>query len=372
MTLLIILFLQLFPSCDSAIVSENPPPSNDPSNQPSTDYPMYVYSNPDQSLYLVDYKTYEIVKKIPLNTPEGASFYGMEITKNRRYLFFEAEGPYPDPALGFSLFDIENKRFDKIFFTDLKNPGPVRFTGSPNKDEPEIAYAYIRNYGIFGINILDGKITNKISDEHFFHLDKSLENSPTGTWTLIANNWEAGEKGIYSEIEFYNGNSGLTDLEFILNKNNQDSIYIYDYKLNHDEDKLFLTYQLSDNKSRNIAGFLGSYDLQSKEFTHALKTVPWSLNPYYMQLSPKRGEIYFIGAYNELHIIDSKTTQPKASLFLPKKSSGPSQIQIGPNEDFAFISCPNDHSIFVIDLQSETIIKTIKFETFRPYNMIIP
>ena len=72
----------------------------------------------------------------------------------------------------------------------------------------------------------------------------------------------------YTEIELYTANTDYADLQFILNKDNKDSIDAYyvgglDFS---SDNRLFVSYQPSGGK-HNTAGYLGIYDLNTLKFT---------------------------------------------------------------------------------------------------------
>jgi YVTN family beta-propeller protein len=213
------------------------------------------------------------------------------------------------------------------------------------------------------------QVKELISNEHNFDLDERIYNSQDNNWTVVHKDWSGSIKGSFSELEFYSVSSGLHNLIFTLNKDNKDSIEVYDFEFSKDN-KLFITYQLSDGRSRAIESYFGSYDLVTKQLYQSLLRFPWSLNPYYTAYSPSRNEVYTIGAYDTLYVIDTDTYKIKSTIILPGKIIGSSQIQITPDEAIVFVSCPNSNSIYVIDLNNYQVTKIINLT--NPYNMIIP
>lgn len=136
-------------------------------------------------------------------------------------------------------------------------------------------------------------------------------------------------------------------------------------------ERLFVTYQLSDGRSRGIESYFGSYDLQTGELYTSDLRFPWTLNPYYTAYSPKRGEIYTIGAYQEFYIIDSEAYQVNEIITLEeKKTQNVSQILLSRDENVAFISSPADNLLQMLDLNTRNVVQTIELE--QPYHMIIP
>lgn len=62
----------------------------------TTDHKMYVFSNTAQKFYLIDYRSFEVIKEIQMDILEGVSLSGMALSVNREYLFFRTYGPLPD------------------------------------------------------------------------------------------------------------------------------------------------------------------------------------------------------------------------------------------------------------------------------------
>ena len=332
----------------------------------STENKMYVYSNSGNTFYLVDYKTYEVVKEIQLPVSDTVSYDGMQISTNRDYLFFGAQGQFPNPPSGFAIYNIKKEKLENIFFTEL-NYGIGYFIAAENKSEPGLVYVHFRDYGTYSIDLFEQKVKEFISDEHSFVLDKRIYNSPDGKWTVVKKNWEGDRYGGYTELEFYTQNSGLHDLQFVLNRGNKDSLRIDDFVFLK-ENKLFITYL--PGPTRGAQESIGSYDLETKKLFRSSLKFPWSLNPYYTAYSPSRNEVYTIGAYDKLYVINTDSYEVKDTITLVGKITGSSQILITPNEDIAFVASPNSNSIFVIDLNNKEVIKTIPVK--EPYNIIIP
>lgn len=327
-----------------------------------TENTMYVYSNSGKTFYLIDYKTYEVVKEIQLQISYTVSFDGMRISTNRDYLFFGAQGTFPDPPSGFAIYNIKKNKLENLFFTKL-NYGIGYFISAENKSEPALIYVHFRDFGTYSIDLFEQKIKELISDEHNFNLDKRIYNSPDGKWTVVKKNREAVG---YTELEFYTLSSGLRDMQFVLNKANADSLRIYDWAFSKNN-KLFITYL--PGPSRGAQGCIGSYDLETKKLYRSSLKFPWSLSGYYLGYSANRNEIYAIGGYGKFYVMDAETYLIKDTIDLSVKGEQ-SPILISPDDNFAFVAYPNSNSIFVIDLNSRKVIKTISVK--EPYNMIIP
>lgn len=177
--------------------------------------------------------------------------------------------------------------------------------------------------------------------------------------------------GGFHELQFYKTDTELSEPASILNEAGRDSIAIYDFEFSKTGERLFVTYQLSDGRSRGIESYFGSYDLQTGELYTSDLRFPWTLNPYYTAYSPKRGEIYTIGAYQEFYIIDSEAYQVNEIITLEeKKTQNVSQILLSRDENVAFISSPADNLLQMLDLNTRNVVQTIELE--QPYHMIIP
>ncbi len=367
---IIILLTVLIAGCKNS----DPPSIIDPPIEPpvdtlkTTENKMYVYSNSGNTFYLVDYKTFEVLREIQLPVSDTVYYEGMTISTNRDYLFFGTQGSVKPRTTGYAVYNIKEEKFEETFFTDLKY-GNGYFIAAENKNEPGLIYVHFRDYGTYSIDVLQQKIIELISVEHYFVLDKRIYTSIDNSWTIIHKHWSGKTKGSFSEIEFYNAESGLRDLEFTLNKNNKDSIEVYDFELSKDK-KLLITYQISDGRSRDIESYFGYYDLETKELYRSTLKFEWSLNPYYTAYSPVRDEIYTLGAYDKFYIINTDTYVIKDTVTLVGKIQGSSQILLSPDEGIAFVACPSSNLIFVIDLNSREVIKTIAIK--EPYNMVIP
>ena len=156
----------------------------------------------------------------------------------------------------------------------------------------------------------------------------------------------------------------------ILNENDIDSVFLDDAVFSESNNKLFITYMLSRRRSSYITSYFNYYDLQIKEFHKSPITLPWSLNPYNIEYSPKRKEVYTVGASDKLYIIDTGNETLKDSIILIGKTQSPSEIILRNDENILFISCPNNNSILAIDLNKRKVVKNISLE--HPYFLFIP
>lgn len=332
--------------------------------EPSNTNPnkMYVYSNYGETFCLVDYKTFEVVKELKLNVADTISIQGMTLSTNRDYLIFKAEGLYPSPPLGFALYNIETDMLENVFFTDYRG-GWVYFISAQDNTKPGLIYIHFRDYGTYSFDLFEQKEKEFINSEYDFTLDKRIFHSPDGRWTVARKNWE--NTG-YTELEFYSANSNMHDLQFVLNKGNEDSLRIYDFKFSRDN-KLYITFIPGPVRGANST--FGSYNLNTKQLYSSSIKFPWSLSGYNLAYSEKRSEAYVVGSSGHFYIIDTDTYSPKDTISLPNNGEQ-SPILISPDDEFAFVAYPNSNSIFVIDLNSKKVVETINIPS--PYNMIIP
>lgn len=216
--------------------------------------------------------------------------------------------------------------------------------------------------------MFEQKVKELISTENYFFLNKRIYHSPDGKWDIVQKDWSGNIKGSFSELEFYLTSSGLHSIQFTLNKDDKDSIEVYDFKFSKDN-QLFITYQLSDGRSRGIESYFGIYNLATKQLYRSSLKFPWSLSGYYLGYSTSRNEVYAISSYGRFYVIDAETYSIKDTIDLSVRGEQ-SPILITPDDNFAFVAYPNSNSIFVIDLNSRKLTKTISVK--EPYNMIIP
>jgi hypothetical protein len=337
--------------------------NNSPTEPDTTENKMYVYSNYGNTFYLVDYKTYEVIKEIQLSVPDTVKCNGMILSTDRNYLFFKAEGQYPYPPFGFAIYNIENEKLENVFFTEFRGAEPAYFISAQNNSEPGLIYIHFRDFGTYSIDLFAQKIKEFISDEHDFDLDKRIFHSPNGLWTIVKKNWEATG---YTELEFYTSSSKLHNLEFVLNKDNVDSLRICDWAFSKDN-RLFIMYL--PGPIRDVPACFGGYNLETKQLFHTPLKFPWSLSGYYLAYSSNRNEVYAVGSNGQFYIIDPDAYSIKDTIRL-SIGGEQSPIVITPEENLAFVAYPNSNSIYAIDLNERKLKKTIYVD--EPYNMIIP
>jgi hypothetical protein len=318
---------------------------------------MIVYPNSGPKITLVDYNSYEIVKEITVDIPDTLQIHRMCLSSNNDYFIFIAMTNQPPFNSYLITYDISNDTIENIFPTGLDSVGAPRLSAAYIPEEPGLIYLYTHSIGLFSIDIFSREV-NLISDERGQSLGKyfyfTQDKKTIGILELHHG---------YSEVEFYHASSRLTNVNFTLNKNNQDSIEIDDLRLSADDQTMFISIRLPE--MRYIANYFGSYDLQTKKLYKSSLTFPWSLNPYILAFSPKRDECYMSGASDSLYIIgtDSSDYYIKDIIIIPGKVSGESKILIKPDENILFVSDGFADKIFVIDLEIRQVINTISIQT---------
>ena len=109
---------------------------------------------------------------------------------------------------------------------------------------------------------------------------KEIIQSPNRKWSVVTKKVAGGPS--YSELQFYHTGSGLRNVQFVLNEDDTDGISLYDIAFSEDDKTVYLSFQFSGGRSRNIESYFGSYDLDTKQLFQAPFRLTWSLNPYYM------------------------------------------------------------------------------------------
>ena len=67
-------------------------------------------------------------------------------------MLFRSQGPFPDPQLGFAIYNIKKDKLENLFFTKL-NYGIGYFIAAGNKSEPGLIYVHFRDFGTYSIDI---------------------------------------------------------------------------------------------------------------------------------------------------------------------------------------------------------------------------
>jgi hypothetical protein len=352
----IIITILLFSSC-STIVN----PEKDEIDKKNL---MIVYPNSGTTIYLVDNQTFEIKKIINVDISDHYDVNRMCLSTNKDYYVFSASLKVPPFTHYIASHNIGKGRIENFFPTGLDSVGAPRITAAEITSKPGLVYFYSHLNGLFSFDFITKEII-QIPYDYNFDVGVQFIKSPDSKWIVL-------DRGLPSthELEFYKTELGLRNLEFVLNKNDRDSISIYDLAFSQSSGDIFITYQLSNNRGRGIASYFGRYNLNTKQLNKSSLRFPWSLNPYYMDYSPKREEAYLVGAYDTLYIVDTKEYKLKNKINLTGKVKGPSKLLIRADDKILFISCFDSDFVIAIDLDSRAILKKINLPI--PYLLLEP
>jgi YVTN family beta-propeller protein len=330
---------------------------------------MFAYPNNGTRLDIIDYETFEVVGKSSIDVPDDFQLFAISLSTERDYFIFNGHQITSSSTSNHFIisYDIDKMAVHSQFATGLTTVGAPRLAPAMNLAEPGLYYLYTHTYGLFDFDFLEQRLISTISSEHDQSLGKEISHSPDNEYTVIRKTFGGLA---YSELEFYNTADGLYSPIFVLNQADRDSINIYDNVFSADGTVLYISFQLSRSRSREIASYFGSYNLETKQLFQAPLTFPWSLNPYFLDYNPQRNEVYMIGAEDQFYIIDSEDYSLKSTITLAGKIPGATPIFVRPDGDVAFVSSWRNDLIFVIDLVNREVIKKIDVE--RPYKMIIP
>jgi len=332
--------------------------TNPPDETPTAGNLMIVYRNSGNKITLVDYNTLEIVKQITVAIPDSLQIHRMCLSTNHDYFVFctlSINTPFSNYIMS---YNISQDSIHSFISTNLKATGAPRLSAAFLPGQQGLVYFYSHSVGLYSIDIFNGQV-QMISNEKGQSLGKHFYSSPDKKTIAILK--KHGGDNAYTEIEFYNIHSGLNNFQFVLNENNQDSISMDDLVFDGNE-RVFVSIRLKEKKW--VENYFGSYDLNTKKLFKSSLTFPWSINPYYMEYSKKRQEVYLIGASNKLFVIDTKVQDYtiKAIIDLPKQISNTSRILLRPDENVVFVSCSMENFIIAIDLEKREVIKKIDIE----------
>jgi len=328
---------------------------------------MVVYPNSGNKLTIVDCNTFEIVKTIFVDTKDNLQILRMCLSSNKDYFILCASSGPPFYSNYIISYNIAKDSVQNIFPTGLDSVSAPRLTAAFIPEKPNLIYLYSHNLGLYSIDFIK-KDVHLISSE--YSMPKEFYHSPNKRWILISK-YFPGYENDYTELQFYMANDGLYQVDFILNKNDLDSLNIKDLEISYDNKHLYVSYLLSQRRAVYQAAYLGSYNLDTKGKKSSHVMLPWSENPYYITYSAKRKEVYMVGAQDKFYVIDvsSEDYLIKTVIDLPGKIPSPSRILIRPDEKVAFVSCVYSNFVIAIDLDKNSILKKISIEA--PYLMLL-
>ena len=345
--------------------------SGSPTETERIEYPLYVYSNAGSTIHVIDYKKSEYATEIDLNFPDTLDFTGAELSTDRNYLIFRGYvSDLSNSNLHMANYNISKNTVEKIYsLPAIKSLPPPNYTAANLQEKSSLMFLYQQSSGWFSFDFMEGEIIEMISDFHDNIFSQFFECPMNEEWIAVNNMWLAGPG--YTELKIYPKEGDLNEPTYILNKMNEDSIFVYDMVFNKTGDRLYVSFQTSGGISRETGeSYFGYYDLTSKELIQSDYILPWSLNPYYIAYSPLREEVYVIGASDILYIFDSQSNTILDAIQISGKIPGPSLITITPDESTGFISCSKSDFVAVIDLESRSLKKKISVK--HPYRLILP
>ena len=327
---------------------------------------LFAYPNHGNIVYLVDYKSYTVVKKIELDIAESLGLFGITLSTNRDYLVFSGGQLHPPFGHFIASYNISDGVL-QTFTTNFDSVGAPRLAPALDHTNPGLIYFYSHSIGFYSIDFLEKKVIQCISEEHGQSLGVTFYNTPNASYTAVLKKLN---NPTYSKIEFFQQSSSLQNLLFVFNDNDEYGISIYDVDFSEYDEFMYVSYQLSEGRSREIESYFGIYDLNNKQLFKSEIRFPWSLNPYYIEYSPKREEAYLVGKYDQFYIVNTEKKALVDSVTITGKVEGPSRILTDPEEEVAFVSCSRSNKIVVIDLDHRQVIENIQIS--HPYKMIIP
>lgn len=344
------------------LACENPTHPND-----LTNYRLYAYPNSGNELYIIDPNTFSLISTLSIPAPDSIGLFGVTFSVDKEYFIFSGMELAPPFAFYIVSYDIKKDSLINMFVTGFDSVGAPRLFPGHNPDEPGLIYLYSHSLGMYSIDFLAQKVLDLISPEHYQGLGKTLKYSLNNKYAGILKKY-GGDRS-YSEIEIFDTNSGLYEPMTTLNDEDVDSVSVYDFEFSADNQLIYVVYQLSRRRSREIRNYLGVYEINTKTLTTFDIELPWTINPYYMAQSTERKEIYTVGGDDIFYIIDIDNQNIKATVRIEGKTSGASRIAHRDDEEVAFVSCSYDDFIIAIDLDEKEIIRKIVMP--RPYLLMI-
>jgi len=286
---------------------------------------LFAYPNKGDIVYLIDYESYELIEEINLGLLETHGLFGITLSSNRDYLVFS--GMELQPPFGHFIFSYNISDGTKqMFTTDFDSVGAPRMAPALDQSNPGLIYFYSHSLGFYSIDFLEKKVIQCLSEEHGQSLGVAFYNTPNASYTAVLKKYPTS----YSEIEFYQQGSSLQNLLYVFNDNDEYGMSVYDVAFSDNDEFMYVSYQLSERRSREIESYFGIYDLNNKELFKSEMRLPWSLNPYYIEYSPKRKEAYLVGAYDQFYIINTENNTLVDSVTITGKVEGPSRILTDP------------------------------------------
>jgi len=341
---------------------------NAPINSNESDK-IYTYPNIGDTFTIINTKTHQVDKEVKMDLNDSLHLYGWCLSADENHLIFAGFNTNEsEDSIYIVNYNIIQDTIESIFNTGIQELAAPRLGTAYLENCDSKFYLYTHKAGLYVIDYYTedvSLISSEIGVGKYFY---TLEDSP---WTIIKK-YVARTGGIsYAELEFYVNNSMLSDTAFVLNKNGIDSIDVMDLTYSSEQNKIFITYLLSNGRSRDISANFGSYNLETLEFSKGEFTLPWSTNAYSISYSESRNECYLVGEQDKVYVIDvsNENYSIKELIELPGKTTGPTKSIILSDENIAYFGCTRDNLVYVCNLNTKEIINSFYVE--RPYYFIL-
>lgn len=349
--LFVCIIMLLFISCDDII---------DYQSEYEEHNLILIYAYQGNDFTLMDNNTLEIKQEVTLNTPSNFYSMGMCISTNNDYLLFV--GKYLDDLeeeYHMVKYDISADSIEGIFSLGLKKIGYPKMIAAHIESEPGLIYLYSDEIGTSAIDLFQ-ESCKRISSKKDF--PKDFYYSSDLGWFIVNNYYPRTSYSFsYTELELFEIDSRLKNNNYVLNEKDVDSVVVKDMVYSKDNNKLYISYLLSQQKAIRQSAFFGSYDLILNELDTSKVIIPWSTNPYQIEYNAERNECYMVGESDILYVIDldSSKYMIKDTVVLTGKTQGPSDMLVCPITNYILVTSIYDNTIYVIDSITKEIIKTI-------------
>ncbi len=338
--------------------------------QNNNDNFIYTYPSIGDTFTIINMKTHQVDNEVKMDLPDGLQLYGLCISSDKNHLIFAGfDASKTENPICIVDYSISKDTIESIYNTGIQCLAVPRIGTAILDNNDSKVYLYTHKNGLYVIDF-NKKETTLISSEidvakYFYTFDDC-------SMTIIKKYITSGfQSASYTEMEFYNNDSVLSHAEFILNQNDIDSVDVMDIAYSPQKNKIFITYLLSNGRSRNISAYFGSYDLETLEFSKGNFTFPWSTRSYTISNSDLLDECYVAGENDTVYVIDvsDDNYSMKDHIILSGKTGGPTTSILLEEENIAYFGCYNDNRVYIYNLKTRNIIN--QFYAERPYNFIL-
>lgn len=330
---------------------------------------LLVHSSWENIAYLINYDNFEIIRTINLNVRESLHFFDVCPSTNNDYLIFAGVlASAPSLPAYFLNYNIERDSIESYYPLGIRETAVPRICAAYNSTEQDLIYYYTHKNGTYAVNFHTQK-SRRVSSEKDF--PRKFYVPQNKNW-IVLNDYtvRSDYSNDYSELKFYSPNSILSEHEFTLNLNDEDGINFKDMTYSEADNKLYISYLISQQGAIRESAFFGSYNLITQELDTSKVKLDWSSTPYQIAYNSDREECYMIGESNILYVIglDSARYYLKNTVVISDKSIGESNVFVTPDNNYGLISSFWDNKIFVVDLNEMEVIKSVS--VLMPSKMI--